>query len=98
MHDRQDDHEHEETVDPCPGPFFGGQPRGQVSSRRASQSQRYTRGPVHFAGFGEDQEALQTDDEQNKGFEGVPLPEVASGKQYQRGEDEEARAETTRPA
>jgi hypothetical protein len=70
--DRQDDHEHEEAVAPDPGPGFGSQACGYVGFDDAAQGQGCAGGLVHFAGLGEDSEALQADDEQDKAFMAFP--------------------------
>jgi hypothetical protein len=89
----QDDHEHEKAVYPDPGPVLGGQQRGRVRSGGAPERQWYTRDPVDLAGFTEGEQALQADDEQDKGLYSVPVPQVAAREKDQRDEQEEARAE-----
>jgi hypothetical protein len=90
---RQDDHEHEKAVYPDPGPILGGQQRGRVRPDGAPQRQRYPRDPVNLAGFAEDEQALQTNDEQDKGLYSVSVSQGAAREKDQRGEQEEARAE-----
>ena len=93
LRDRHDDNEHEQAVDPNFGSIYASQPCRYVRPHRAAHRQRYAQGPVHLTCVGEDQKALQADDEQNRGLHSISLPQVAACKQDQRGEYEETRAE-----
>ncbi len=78
LHDRQDNQEHEEAVNPDFSPVYGSQPCGYERPHCTAHRQRYPQGSGHFTRVGEAQKTLQADDEQDESLHGISLPQVAA--------------------